>query len=40
MQWIRSHRDLPLRLDLWTKVVRWEFKYPMPFNGARWTVAD
>lgn len=26
-QWIRSHRDLPLRLNQWTNVVRWEFKY-------------
>lgn len=25
-QWIRSHRDLPLRLNQWTNVVRWEFK--------------
>lgn len=30
-QWIRSHRDLPLRLNQWTNVVRWEFKHPTPF---------
>ena len=33
-QWIRSHRDLPLRLNQWTNVVRWEFKHPTPF--IRW----
>lgn len=26
--WIRSHRDLPLRLNQWNNVVRWEFKHP------------
>ncbi|KAJ2998381.1 hypothetical protein HDV02_004596 [Globomyces sp. JEL0801] len=25
--WIRSHRDLPLRLNQWCNVVRWEFKF-------------
>ena len=30
-QWIRSHRDLPLRLNQWNAVVRWEFKHPTPF---------
>mmetsp|Transcript_7713 Transcript_7713/g.13324 ORF Transcript_7713/g.13324 Transcript_7713/m.13324 type:complete len:651 (+) Transcript_7713:45-1997(+) len=34
-QWIRSHRDLPLRLNQWTNVVRWEFKFPMPFIRSR-----
>src|SRR5208283_2955665 len=24
-KWIRSWRDLPLRLNLWNNVVRWEF---------------
>lgn len=28
MQWIRSHRDLPLKLNQWNSVVRWEFKNP------------
>lgn len=37
-QWIRSHRDLPLRLNQWTNVVRWEFKYPTPFIRSRWAV--
>ena len=34
-QWIRSHRDLPLRLNQWTNVVRWEFKKPTPFIRTR-----
>lgn len=25
-KWIRSHRDLPLRLNQWCSVTRWEFK--------------
>lgn len=29
--WIRSHRDLPLRLNQWCNVVRWEFKNPRNF---------
>ena len=32
---IRSHRDLPFRLNQWTNVVRWEFKNPMPFLRTR-----
>ena len=32
---IRSHRDLPLRLNQWNNVVRWEFKHPMPFIRSR-----
>ena len=27
-KWIQSHRDLPLRLNQWCNVVRWEFKAP------------
>jgi prolyl-tRNA synthetase len=34
-QWIRSWRDLPLRLNQWSNVVRWEFKHPMPFIRSR-----
>lgn len=34
-QWIRSHRDLPLRLNQWNTVVRWEFKHPTPFIRTR-----
>lgn len=34
-KWIRSHRDLPLRLNQWANVVRWEFKDPVPFIRSR-----
>lgn len=34
-RWIRSHRDLPLKLNQWTNVVRWEFKDPTPFLRTR-----
>src|SRR6266576_2483549 len=27
-KWIKSHRDLPLKLNQWNSVVRWEFKNP------------
>ncbi|VDP28472.1 unnamed protein product [Schistosoma mattheei] len=30
-KWIQSHRDLPLRINQWSNVVRWEFKHPQPF---------
>jgi len=33
--WIRSHRDLPLKLNQWVNVVRWEFKRPVPFLRSR-----
>jgi len=33
--WIRSHRDLPLKLNQWGSVVRWEFKHPVPFIRCR-----
>ncbi|EQC33068.1 hypothetical protein SDRG_09587 [Saprolegnia diclina VS20] len=33
--WIRSHRDLPVRLNQWCNVVRWEFKNPTPFIRTR-----
>ena len=33
--WIQSHRDLPVRLNQWTNVVRWEFKHPTPFIRTR-----
>ncbi|KAJ5106703.1 proline--tRNA ligase [Penicillium angulare] len=32
---IRSHRDLPLRMNQWNSVVRWEFKNPQPFLRTR-----
>ncbi|MGV8151020.1 MAG: proline--tRNA ligase [Candidatus Woesearchaeota archaeon] len=34
-RWIRSWRDLPLRLAQWNNVVRWEFKHPVPFLRGR-----
>jgi prolyl-tRNA synthetase len=34
-KWIRSHRDLPLKLNQWTNVVRWEFSNPTPFIRTR-----
>ena len=34
-KWIRSHRDLPLRLNQWNAVLRWEFKHPTPFIRCR-----
>ena len=33
--WLRSWRDLPLRLNQWCNVVRWEFKNPQPFLRTR-----
>ena len=30
-RWIRSHRDLPLRLNQWCSVVRWESTETKPF---------
>lgn len=34
-KWIRSWRDLPLRINQWANVVRWEFKNPVPFIRSR-----
>lgn len=34
-KWIRSYRDLPLKLNQWNNVVRWEFKNPQPFLRTR-----
>ncbi|KAI5866708.1 proline-tRNA ligase-like protein [Durotheca rogersii] len=34
-KWIRSHRDLPFRLNQWNSVVRWEAKQTTPFLRAR-----
>jgi len=33
--WIKSHRDLPIRINQWCNVVRWEFKHPVPFIRTR-----
>jgi prolyl-tRNA synthetase len=34
-KWIRTHRDLPLKINQWCNVVRWEFKDPTPFIRSR-----
>ncbi|KAG6831070.1 ribose-phosphate pyrophosphokinase 1 [Tricholoma furcatifolium] len=34
-KWIKSHRDLPLKLNQWNSVVRWEFNNPQPFLRTR-----
>ncbi|KAG5673819.1 hypothetical protein PVAND_003834 [Polypedilum vanderplanki] len=34
-KWIQSYRDLPIRLNQWNNVVRWEFKHPQPFIRTR-----
>jgi len=33
--WIQSHRDLPLKLNQWNTVVRWEVKQTTPFMRTR-----
>jgi prolyl-tRNA synthetase len=34
-KWVKSWRDLPLKLNQWNNVVRWEFKHPTPFLRTR-----
>ncbi|XP_058021421.1 bifunctional glutamate/proline--tRNA ligase isoform X5 [Ahaetulla prasina] len=34
-KWIQSHRDLPIKLNQWCNVVRWEFKHPQPLLRTR-----
>ncbi|MEM3127264.1 MAG: proline--tRNA ligase [Candidatus Woesearchaeota archaeon] len=34
-KWIRSYKDLPLKINQWCNVVRWEFKNPVPFLRSR-----
>jgi prolyl-tRNA synthetase family I len=34
-KWIKSHRDLPYKVNQWSNVVRWEFKHPTPFIRTR-----
>jgi len=34
-KWIRSYQDLPLLINQWVNIVRWEFKHPMPFIRGR-----
>lgn len=34
-KWINGHRDLPLLINQWSNIVRWEFKHPTPFIRTR-----
>ncbi|MBX4196680.1 proline--tRNA ligase [Candidatus Pacearchaeota archaeon] len=34
-KWIRSHRDLPMKLNQWCNVIRWEVKQTKPFLRTR-----
>ncbi len=34
-KWIRNYKDLPLKINQWCNVVRWEFKNPVPFLRSR-----
>jgi len=34
-KWVKSHRDLPVLINQWTNIVRWEFKHPTPFIRTR-----
>merc|ERR1719361_683728 len=33
--WVQSHRDLPVKLNQWCSVVRWEVKQTTPFLRTR-----
>lgn len=34
-KWIRSHRDLPLKINQWCNIVRWDTKITKPFIRDR-----
>lgn len=34
-KWIKSWRDLPLKINQWNNIIRWEFKHPRPFLRGR-----
>lgn len=34
-KWVQSWRDLPILINQWTNIVRWEFKQPTPFIRTR-----
>lgn len=34
-KWIQSYRDLPICINQWSNIVRWEFKQPTPFLRTR-----
>ncbi len=34
-KWIRSYKDLPLKINQFCNIVRWEFEHPQPFLRSR-----
>lgn len=34
-RWIQSWRDLPLKINQWNSVIRWEFRHSIPFLRTR-----
>lgn len=34
-KWVKSYRDLPILINQWSNIVRWEFKDPTPFIRTR-----
>lgn len=34
-KWLRTHRDLPLKINQWCSVLRWEVKSTLPFIRGR-----
>lgn len=34
-KWLQSYRDLPIKINQWNNVVRWEFKSATPFIRSR-----
>jgi prolyl-tRNA synthetase len=34
-KWIQSYNDLPIRINQWCNIVRWEFSDPTPFIRSR-----
>ena len=34
-KWISSYNDLPLKMNQWCNIVRWEFNNPIPFIRSR-----
>lgn len=34
-KWLQSYRDLPMKINQWNNIVRWEFKCPTPFIRSR-----
>jgi len=34
-KWIKTYRDLPMKMNSWCNVVRWEFKHAIPFIRSR-----